>query len=186
MTIDGGTPVTFHTMTGTGTVNVTVPKKTLGFTLNGESLGTARVAMENDVTIEIPHDYNLIPSPSSHLAPLSDALYVDEAAEVTGINRAFKIVKSGGQCRPRAFIVSKYANTYNIVQWEFHIKNTGSANLTVLDPFVSVRGITDYFVAAGYRYLTDQMYVLPGMTNVYVFRADMEMHRITMSLAYDY
>lgn len=54
LTIDGGTPVTFHTMTGTGTVNATVPKKTLGFTLNGESIGTARVAMENDATIEIP------------------------------------------------------------------------------------------------------------------------------------
>ena len=53
-----------------------------------------------------------------------------------------------------------------------HLKNNNTSNkLIVKSPVVNVGDDNNYF--SKYVALTDQMYVEPGKTNVYVFRADM-------------
>jgi len=61
--------------------------------------------------------------------------------------------------------------TAPVVEWEFHLKNTSSTSLDVNSPVVGVGSDFDWFESI--VPLTDQMYVEPRKTNVYVFRADM-------------
>ena len=67
-----------------------------------------------------------------------------------------------------------------------HLSNNASNNLIVNSPVVNVGDDNNYF--SKYVALTDQMYVEPGKTNVYVFRAEMYSLAkvITYSLAYVY
>ena len=68
-----------------------------------------------------------------------------------------------------------------------HLRNNNTSNnLIVNSPVVNVGDDNNYF--SKYVALTDQMYVGPGKTNVYVFRADMYSLAkvITYSLAYVY
>ena len=68
-----------------------------------------------------------------------------------------------------------------------HLSNNNTSNnLIVNRPIVKVGDDNNYF--SKYVALTDQMYVEPGKTNVYVFRAEMYSLAkvITYSLAYVY
>ena len=68
-----------------------------------------------------------------------------------------------------------------------HLRNDNTSNnLTVNSPVVKVDNDDTYF--SKYVALTDKMYVEPGKTNVYVFRAEMYSSAkvITYSLAYVY
>ena len=68
-----------------------------------------------------------------------------------------------------------------------HLRNNNTSNnLIVNSPVVNVGDDNNYF--SKYVALTDQMYVEPGKTNVYVFRAEMYSLAkvITYSLAYVY
>ena len=58
--------------------------------------------------------------------------------------------------------------------------------MTVNNPVVSVSGTSNFFNSI--IALTDQMYIEPGKTNVYVFRAEMYSYvkTVTYSLAYVY
>jgi len=61
-----------------------------------------------------------------------------------------------------------------VVEWEFHLKNNHPSNrLAVSTPVVKVGVDLDPNWFKSVVQLTDQMYVEPGKTNVYVFRADM-------------
>ena len=155
LTADGANPVTFNTMYGSETVNIVVPKNTLKFVINTEKeIGSAEVAMPDDVTIDIPIDYNIVPGRNTNLSAIAADSY-DEAATVNGINRVFRQEKAAGYFRPRAFLDYKYANTYHIVQWEYHVTNThGSSRMTVLEPYISVNSIGSYFTG-GMCWLTD-------------------------------
>ena len=68
-----------------------------------------------------------------------------------------------------------------------HLSNNNTSNnLIVNRPIVNVGDDNNYF--SKYVALTDKMYVEPGKTNVYVFRAEMYSLAkvITYSLAYVY
>ena len=68
-----------------------------------------------------------------------------------------------------------------------HLSNNNTSNnLIVNSPVVNVGDDNSYF--SKYVALTNQMYVEPGKTNVYVFRAEMYSLAkvITYSLAYVY
>ena len=98
---------------------------------------------------------------------------------------------------PTFVIDSKYVQPEQshaaIIEWEFHLKNISGSTMTVNNPVVKVGDDTNWFRSI--TALTDQMYVEPGKTNVYVFRVDMydsptsygsSARALTYSLAYVY
>ena len=71
---------------------------------------------------------------------------------------------------PTFVIDSKYVQPEQshaaIIEWEFHLKNISGSTMTVNNPVVKVGDDTNWFRSI--TALTDQMYVEPGKTNVYV------------------
>ena len=140
--------------------------------------------MPDNATIDIDQDFNKHPT-SGYSG------YLPAGAPVDGRFHVFRHFESNATDLTPTFVIDeKYATSEShapIVEWEFHLKNTRtSGNIQVNTPSVKVGDSSTFFnrmVA-----LTDQMYVEPGKTNVYVFRADMFSNTrvLTYSLAYVY
>lgn len=170
-------------------LSITLPRADLTIKFNDVQVGKAEnICMPNSVTFDINQDYNKIPQ-----------VGYDEysgIAKITGSRYVYKWYnKSGGGNLVVQFEIDnkyKYVSGSSVpapvVSWEFHIKNAsdtpGTTNLNITDIQVTVKDDSGFtFTKVG---LTDQMYVEPGKTNVYVFRADMESRVLTYSLAYTY
>ena len=182
----------FHTIqsgkAGAETLNVEFAKNDLQINFNGESAGVVQnIYMPSSETININQDFNKH-STTGYSGYIS-------GGPINGQVHVFRHHWGGGSVTPTFVIDSKYDKAESsdapIVEWEFHLKNTASSgNLTVNSPRVLVGDDPNWFATT--TALTDQMYVEPGKTNVYVFRADM-FHQgalvaktLTYSLAYVY
>ena len=156
----------------------TFDKADITVNFNGVEVGSARdVYMPNNAIININQDFNKHPTTGY--------------GGLVNIDGKYHIVRfhGAGSVTPTFVLDSKYIiNNDNapIVEWEFHVKNGGSSNMTVNNPVVSVSGTSNFFNSI--IALTDQMYIEPGKTNVYVFRAEMYSYvkTVTYSLAYVY
>lgn len=152
---------------------------------NGEEVKRVNgIVMPDNATIDIDQDFNKHPTSGygGHLPA---------GGPVDGRFHVFRHSESNATDLTPTFVIDeKYATSDSrapIVEWELHLKNIrASGNIQVNTPSVKVGDSSTFFnrkVA-----LTDQMYVEPGKTNVYVFRADMYSTTkvLTYSLAYVY
>ena len=158
--------------------------------------------MPTGAEVDINQDFNKI---TCNYSPS-----VTETIEITGDNHVFRHYETDAETISPIFNISeKYSegrgtSTAPIVEWEYHLRNiTNSADgVEPVEPGhriyigvdngdgtrsfnVKVNGGAYFYKIIG---LTDQMYVDPGYTNVYVFRADMHQSAriVTYSLAYAY
>ena len=193
LTVDGK-ELKFNTMKDLGNENlsITLEKHNLNITFNGVDVGSAQdIYMPYETTIDINQDFNKHPT-CGYSGYISESGY----APVDGTYHVYRHHEGGTTITPSFAIDSKYIPTTAyishspIIEWEFHLRNNGTSILTVNEPDVKVGNDTTFFTAPPGRKvaLTDQMYVEPGMTNVYVFRAEMysTIRVLTYSLAYIY
>lgn len=186
LSIDGQ-PLSFNTMKDNGheMTEVTFTRGFLQVNFNGEEVKRVNgIVMPDNATIDIDQDFNKHPT-SGYSG------YLPAGGPVDGRFHVFRHSESNATDLTPTFVIDeKYATSDShapIVEWELHLKNIRtSGNIQVNTPSVKVGDSSTFFnrmVA-----LTDQMYVEPGKTNVYVFRADMYSTTkvLTYSLAYVY
>lgn len=168
-------------------LSITLPRADLTIKFNNVQVGVAEnICMPNSVTFDIKQDFNKHPT-----CGYSDWTPID------GTNHVIRHHRNASWVTPMFIIHTKYVQPEQshaaIIEWEFHLKNTSGGTMTVNNPVVKVGDDTNWFRSI--TALTDQMYVEPGKTNVYVFRADMydsptsggsSARALTYSLAYVY
>lgn len=175
MSIDGQ-DIKFHTIrpnvSGYSAENLSIEfnKNDLSVSFNGKSIARVEdIHMPNSASIEINQDFNEIPTRGYDYRNVENNI-------INGRQHIFRhYTFTTVSMTPTFNIDAKYyssgsANS-SVIEWEFHVRNNGSGILTIQEPVVKVDNDEDFFYQK--VALTDQMYVEPGKTNVYVFRADM-------------
>lgn len=179
-------------------LSVELPKNNLTINFNGVEIAKIEnIHMPNESEVDINQDFNKITCDYSS-SPT-------ETISITGNNHVFRHYEdSAATVSPIFNISEKFSEgrdtpTAPIVEWEYHLRNTTNSadGVTPVVPghrinlriptvnSVKVKGANYFYKVIG---LTDQMYVDPGKTNVYAFRADMHQSAriVTYSLAYVY
>ena len=174
LAIDGNDATTFkfntmREMSGEK-LSINLPKSSLKVMFNGVEVDTAdnikadNICMPNNVTFDIKQDFNKHPTCG-----------YSDWAPIDGTNHVIRHHRNASSVTPMFIIHTKYVQPEKpyaaIIEWEFHLKNLSGSTMTVNNPVVKVGDDTNWFRSI--TALTDQMYVEPGKTNVYVFRADM-------------
>ena len=163
-------------------LSVEFPKNDLTINFNGIQIANiAGIYMPDDEIVNINQDFNKLPTNE----------YVGTPS-VDGSTHVYRYHTTTTPITPSFMVDNKYissesSSTSPIIEWEFHIRNDReSGNITVNTPSITVGEYTNYFSKV--TPLTDQMYVEPGKTNVYVFRIDTHSttKALTYSLAYVY
>ena len=186
LTIDDDKTFKFNTirqMSGEN-LSISLPKSDLTVNFNGVEAGVAEdIYMPNSATININQDFNKV-----FTGGYGNESSTSITADVNGNRHIYRHYSNQATLTIGFNIDSKYdvggSASSPIVEWEIHVKNrrTDTTNLQ-LTPSVLVGGVSGRLTT---KALTDQLYVEPGKTNVYVFRADMYAMVLTYSLAYVY
>ena len=212
LTLDiDGQPLKFHTIHefdsdsgyDTEELSVELPKNSLTIQLNDTKVGeVGGIYMPEDATINIIHDHNRIQS--THNYQYNNEVKFDSESRKLTIkpNKKWHIYRVGLSSNDDIDLendnidleidLDNYLNSNNvswdrgnqIIEIEVHISNWNTSNNLNINNIKIETG--DSEIDLDIESLTDQTYVEPRHTNVWVFRVDSYQKTCTYSLAYTY